>query len=232
MISASAIEYPCIAQTYVNPTTWPQQCDTGRLPSFDEARFETAALDTVKQHADARVILFDVRGNGGGSTSQRLLAGLIETSYQDMVDSTPLHIGTIEAWSQSGDPILPDAMVRTGGELIRPDHPWFHGKVLVLADQHCASACENFVLAPHGSHRGTILGETTYGSTGQPFLVGFPELGISFRVSTRREYFPGLLPFEGVGVQPDIAIPLTAAALRAGTDDVLQRALEIATQSR
>ena len=200
------------------------------IPGFDDPRLEATALDAVRRHLDARAILFDVRGNGGGSTPERLLAALIDTPYRNMLDATPLHIGTIEAWSQHGEAILPDAMLRTGGDLVMPDHPLFHGRVLVLADRDCASACEDFVLALHGSHRGAILGETTYGSTGQPFTVEFPELGMSLRVSTRREYLPGLLPFEGVGVPPDIAIPLTAAALRAGRDEVLRHALEIARQ--
>ena len=198
------------------------------IPGFDDPALERAALDAVRRHAGARAILFDVRGNGGGSTPVHLLRALIDVPYRDMVDATPLHVGTIEAWAAGGDAILSNAMVRSGGELIPPDHPLFHGRVLVLIDRYCASACEDFVLALHEAHRATILGETTYGSTGQPFSVAFPELGMSLRVGTRREYLPGLLPFEGVGVAPDIAVPLTADALRAGRDDALRRTLEIA----
>ncbi|HEX3529182.1 MAG TPA: hypothetical protein VH988_19155 [Thermoanaerobaculia bacterium] len=45
------------------------------------------------------------------------------------------------------------------------------------------------------SKRARILGESSYGSTGQPYMVDFGN-GISFRVSTRRVYFPDGSPFE------------------------------------
>lgn len=202
------------------------------IPGFDRPAEEAAALDAVRHHLDARAILFDVRGNGGGNTPDHLLAALIETPYRDMISVTPLHIGTLDAWAALGTTILPNAMVQNGGELIQPDHPLYHGRVLVLTDGACASSCEDFVLAIHVSHRGPILGEATYGSTGQPFTVSFPEVGMSLRVSTRREYLPGFVPFEGVGVQPDIAIPLTPTMLRSSRDEVLDRALDIARRGR
>lgn len=202
-----------------------------KIPRFDKPEYESAALEAVKTHRSARTIIFDVRGNGGGDTPQHLMNALIERPYQNMIDSTPLHIGTLDAWAQAGaEAVLPNAMVRTGGDLIQPDHPTFHGKILVLADRYCASACEDFVLGLHESKRATVIGEATYGSTGQPFNVDLPEVGMSFRVSTRREYLPGLRPFEGVGVLPDVSVPLTSAALRSGDDPVLQRAMEIARQ--
>lgn len=201
-----------------------------QIPGFDKPQYEEAALEAVRHHRDARVILFDVRGNGGGSTPQRLLNALIERPYYDMIDSTPLHIGTLDAWAEGGEVVLPKAMVRAGGEIIQPDHPIFHGQVLVLADRGCASACEDLVLGLHESGRARIVGETTYGSTGQPYLVGFPEVRMSLRVGARREYRHGLKPFEGVGVIPDSPVALTQDALRSGDDPVLQRALAIARQ--
>jgi len=201
------------------------------IPSFGKPEYEDAAVDAVKAHTGAPALLFDLRGNGGGSTPINLIYTVLEKPMRDMLSATPLHIGTVEAWSQSGDSMLPNAMVRDGGELIQPNHPAFHGRVFVLTDRHCVSACEDFVAAMRISHRATILGETTEGSTGQPYSVGFPELKMAFRVSTRREYFPDGSPFEGIGVRPDVDIPLTRAMLVDKEDAVLERALTIIRRS-
>jgi hypothetical protein len=48
------------------------------------------------------------------------------------------------------------------------------------------------------------------------------------RVSAKRDSFPDGSPFEGVGVRPDLEVPTTVAALRAGRDEVLAKALELA----
>jgi carboxyl-terminal processing protease len=72
--------------------------------------------------------------------------------------------------------------------------------------------------------RGLVLGEPSYGPTGQPYLLRFPEFGMSFRVSTKREYFPDGRQFEGVGLQPDKYIPATREELRSGTDTPLELA--------
>ncbi len=101
----------------------------------------------------------------------------------------------------------------------------------MLTDRHRVSACEDFVAAMRISHRATILGETTEGSTGQPYSVEFPELKMAFRVSTRREYYPDGSPFEGIGVRPDVDIPLTRAMLMDKEDAVLERALTIIRRS-
>lgn len=72
--------------------------------------------------------------------------------------------------------------------------------------------------------RGLVLGEPTYGSTGQPYFVRFPEFGMSLRVSTKREYFPDGRQFEGVGIRPDKLIAVTREELASGTDTQLELA--------
>ncbi len=79
------------------------------------------------------------------------------------------------------------------------------------------------------SGRAIVLGEATTGSTGQPYMHDFGD-GMSFRVSTKRVYFPDGSQFEGVGIKPNVEIAPTAADLRAGTDPVLGRAKELARQ--
>ncbi|UEQ85936.1 hypothetical protein [Rhizobium sp. AB2/73] len=47
---------------------------------------------------------------------------------------------------------------------------------------------------------------------------------MSFRISTNREYFSDCRQFEGLGVTPDVSIPLTRNELEEGTDTQLELA--------
>ncbi|MDX1578104.1 MAG: hypothetical protein R3266_06450, partial [Gemmatimonadota bacterium] len=51
---------------------------------------------------------------------------------------------------------------------------------------------------------------------------------MSFRVSTKRAYFPDGSQFEGVGIEPHIEVVPTPDDLKAGRDPVLERARELA----
>ena len=117
-------------------------------------------------------------------------------------------------------------MMRYGPDKAQPLPEAWKGKMALLIDGGCASACEDFVLRFKDGDRGLVLGEPTFGSTGQPYFVEFPEFGMSFRVSTKREYFPDGRQFEGVGIQPDQPIPLAREDLRRGVDSQLELAAQ------
>ena len=112
------------------------------------------------------------------------------------------------------------------GSVAQPDNPVYAGPVVILIDAACASACEDFVLPFKSSGRGTLIGEPTSGSTGQPFLWDFGN-GMSFRVSSRRVYMPDGSQFEGVGILPDEEVRPTIEDLRTGRDPVRERALSM-----
>ncbi len=80
----------------------------------------------------------------------------------------------------------------------------------------------DFALRFKDGKRDLVLDEPNFGSTGQPYFLRLPEFGMSFRVSTKREYFPDGRQFEGVGVTPDVSIPLIRNELREGTDTQLE----------
>ncbi|MDQ1184066.1 C-terminal processing protease CtpA/Prc [Agrobacterium larrymoorei] len=51
--------------------------------------------------------------------------------------------------------------------------------------------------------RAEIVGETTGGSSGQPYLCDLGD-GMRLWVSTKRQMFPNGARFEGLGIEPDI----------------------------
>jgi carboxyl-terminal processing protease len=99
--------------------------------------------------------------------------------------------------------------------------------LILLIDRFTCSACEDFVMPFKDSGRATIIGETTEGSSGQPYFFNFGN-GMSLMVGAARHSFPDGSPFESVGIAPTIPIELRMADLRNGVDPVFEKAKEIA----
>lgn len=190
-----------------------------RIPSFGEPKFEAVAVEAVKAHLNAKAIIVDVRGNGGGNTPDQLLSVLMDRPYQEWAEETPVRLGVFEVHQNVG----PRPVLRWSAEVLTPAQTHYMGQVLLLTDVRCFSACEDFTQPFKSNHRATIVGGHTAGSTGQPY---FKSLGddFAFRVSTKREYFPDGAEFEGIGVAPDVAVEPTPADLKAGRDVVLAKA--------
>ncbi|HEV7893312.1 MAG TPA: S41 family peptidase [Pyrinomonadaceae bacterium] len=194
-----------------------------KIPSFGALRFQEAALRLVREFAAARALIIDVRGNGGGNTPGGLLRALMTKPYRRWTESTPQ---TLAVLKYRGD-YAEDTMMSWSSGTSQPDNPVFKGRLVILADGGCGSACEDFLMPFKDNGRATVVGETTGGSTGQPYIYDFGN-GMLLFVSSVREFFPDGSEFEGVGIRPDVEIPLTAEELKTGTDRALARALELA----
>jgi len=197
-----------------------------RIPSFDDPKYEEAAIAAIRGVEDARAILLDLRDNSGGSSPGNLLSAIMTKPCRGTLVSTPMTIAKSDASNSfhGSIPALPTTMMRSGPDMTPPCPDAWKGKIALLIDGGSASACEDFALRFKDGERGLVLGEPSFGSTGQPYFVNFTEFGMSFRVSSKHEYFPDGRQFEGMGVTPDKSIPLTREELRSGADTQLELA--------
>jgi carboxyl-terminal processing protease len=168
----------------------------------------------------------------------------MDRPYREWSEGTPLTIGLFLAYQDLAKrPDLPpgfrnymdvissdfhQSQLLWASLVKQPQGPTFTGKLFILVDGACASACEDFVVPFKDNHRATIIGESTMGSSGQPYYYDFGN-GMSFRISTKREYFPDGAAFEGIGVKPDVEAPLTLQDLEGGRDGALLKAEELAS---
>ena len=222
------------------------------IPSFDGSPFEEGALELVNQYKDAETLIVDLRGNGGGSTPNRLTDALMDRPYRWASTATPIGVALWKVRANyfdqiSKDPKTPQdpdfGYLQTMKELSQntmflqpslpqqPEKPVFKGKIVILINRYVGSAAEDFCIPFKDNHRATIVGEPSFGSTGQPYYYSFPN-GMSFRVSSKRDSFPDGSPFEGVGIVPDIAIVRTIDSVRSGEDVVLKKAIKIAEEEK
>lgn len=199
----------------ITPHRWlvPDSIAYVRVPRFSPGVYADSAMAVIAgAFANAPSLIVDVRGNGGGSTPRGLIAQLSANrgGRPLMIEQSTIALDRLQFLNR----------LRPTGAPSR-----YHGRVILLVDHRCASACEDFVAPFADSEYALVIGDTTWGSTGQPSVLDLGD-GMEFQVSGRRYRRPNGEPFEGVGLPPHIVVPLTASALRAGRDEPLERALQ------
>ena len=105
----------------------------------------------------------------------------------------------------------------------------FHGRVVILVNQHSASAAEMLAGFAQENHLATIVGTKTPGRllSGGAFKVGY---GFVLGLPTAGYYtWQGTL-LEGKGVEPEHSAELSYEALREGRDTQMEKAIKIVNQ--
>lgn len=223
-----------------------------RIPSFGDPDNERWAVNLVARFRRATALLIDVRGNTGGTTPGRLLDALMDRPWRGWAESSPQHFGLVRAYAHlfeilenhqgrglhvTRERLAPLEIYRDWDRAHvlfpatwnRPHPKPFKGRIILLVDEACGSACEDFLLPFKDTGRGVLVGTTTDGSTGQPYILELPD-GIRAFVGAKRCYFPDGRPFEGIGITPDREVSRTPDDLRSGRDPVLQIATDLARQ--
>ena len=177
-----------------------------KIPSFGDPAYESSALELVGRYSSAAALIIDVRGNGGGATPGRLIASIMSRGYR--------------TWQQ-----LAPARIPSRSE--NPSADAFTGRVFILIDRFCGSACEDFVMPFKDNHRAVLIGEVTQGSSGNPYRTDLG-LGIRVAIGAVRYAFPDGRPFESIGIAPDVVVLRRLADLASGRDAVLERAEALA----
>lgn len=154
-------------------------------------------------------LVIDVRNNGGGWTTDVLLASL----------TAPVHASTIPrgvAWEDAPKEAYPRDR--------RLIYAWSK-PIVVLANEHSFSNAEIFTHAIQNTDRGTVVGEETYGgviSTGSFRLID----GSRVRRPFRGWRLPDGTDMEARGAVPDIRVQRTPADEAEGKDRQLEVAVE------
>ena len=177
-----------------------------RVPSFGNPIFERTAVEFVQRFASASTLIVDVRGNGGGTTPGQLIEALMNRPWRSWQQIAPERPSREQAAAESA----------------------YRGRLFILVDRFCGSACEDFVMPFRENHRAVVIGERTQGSSGNPYRADLGD-GMRVAIGAVRYRFPDGRRFEGIGIDPDVLVDLRIADLQSGRDTVLERARELAT---
>ncbi|BDE06704.1 hypothetical protein WPS_19800 [Vulcanimicrobium alpinum] len=182
------------------------------IPSFADPADERDALNAVKHFIAADAIVVDVRGNDGGATPVDLLELITDR--------------VLPWWRESTNAPKPARRPIVDGH-IPPADGHYRGRVVIVADERCASSCEDFVMPLVASQRARFVGARTYGSAGDPYVARL-DGGITLAFGSIRAALPGGAAVEGVGIPPTDPVALHLADVRAHADAQLERAVAIA----
>ena len=212
------------------------------FPGVNGQRFARELEAALAALASCTRLIVDLRGNLGGFvgslrlmshlTSERLPVGYSLTRKGKDRGWKPDQLACIDRLPESKFDMLKmafrflvwhrDRSIRlmTEGLGSKP----FHGKVAVLINEHTLSAGEMVAAFIAENHLATLVGTRTGGQVlgGGNFAVGH---GFVLRLPAAAWYTWRGAVVEGVGVQPDVEVPLSPADLREGRDTQLQAAI-------
>lgn len=203
---------------------------------------ETKAVQALESRKDnwPKGVIIDLRANPGGSSPIRLLEHLISepAKWDDM--STRWSMSYMDAQVGNGGEkaaaewlrergfskqftpgwynVIPD------GSIIAPAEIHYDGPLVVLTGPSTGSAAEHLVILLQQAGRGTVMGDYTGGSSGQPIFFDLPGGGKGRVITTRSRYVDGR-EFTDAGCKPDIQVLPTIKGITEGRDEVLDAAL-------
>jgi len=105
-----------------------------------------------------------------------------------------------------------------------PSRPIFNGKVIVLVDEITQSQAEYTAMALQAGPNTVVVGSTTAAANGDIAYIPIPG-GMQTAISGAGVFYPDKSPTQRIGIVPDIFVMPTAAGIRQGRDEVLERAL-------
>ena len=154
---------------------------------------ETAAKWIDGLSPDDTLIL-DIRFNGGGNEQlARKIAGRF-------VERSVVYAGHLNRDTSS-----PSGFSRIKKRTLKPIRPGFRGRMVVLMGPANMSSCEAFLLMMKQVPQCTLMGEKSYGSSGNPKPVRLANKVTVFLPSWVA-LAPDGEPFEGKGISPDVHV--------------------------
>ncbi|WP_164008922.1 S41 family peptidase [Pyxidicoccus trucidator] len=116
--------------------------------------------------------------------------------------------------------------VRRPEPLPTTDKPPYPGRVVVLVDERTMSQGEYTAMMIQAASGARLVGSPTAGAVGDTTNVCLPG-AICVLFTGQRLELPDGRAVQGLGLRPDVAVRPTVRGLRAGRDEVLERALEL-----
>jgi C-terminal processing protease CtpA/Prc len=198
-----------------------QELLAGEVAYVDLDRLERSAVaDMFAAIQDKRAVIFDIRGYPRG------------TGY----DIAPrLNVKGAKTGALTHQNLVIADMRGHGASVVYPtpidatSEPLYRGKVIVLIDEYAQSQAEHLALMFDAAAPVVFVGTESAGANGQLRHVTLPGNVIVSHSGFEVTHADGR-QLQRVGVTPHVRVAPTVAGIRAGRDEVLERALEVARQ--
>lgn len=180
------------------------------LTRAGEAEFQPM----LSKLAAGKAIIFDVRGYPKNAYVFPYLVG------------TPKEVPGARGIAKIVGPFGKYAGWRDDSGTLTPASPKLPNKIIFLADARAISSGEGLLATASDLRLGKIVGSPTAGANGNRLFFLLPG-GFELTMTGSRLTRSGGRPYHLVGIQPDVPAAPTIAGLRAGRDEVLDRAIAL-----
>jgi C-terminal processing protease CtpA/Prc len=215
--AAKHVSMPCVAW-FRPPRSGPVVRTLGDVGYVDLERLEPSQVDAMfEKLAGTRGIVFDMRGYPHGIAW--FLAAHLKT------DPAPAVAALTSTMLVAPPTYQDEAHIDSRQTLtVVPSMKKYTGKTVMLIDDRAMSAAEHTGLMLEAANGTKFVGSPSAGANGYTTWVCLPgNLCVTFSGAGVRHGDGRQL--QRVGLQPDIPVRPTIAGVRAGTDEVLERAV-------
>ncbi|MBN1231050.1 MAG: hypothetical protein JXA19_04220 [Anaerolineales bacterium] len=167
-------------------------------------------------------LIIDLRINGGGNSN--LANDFANYFFDDEFDvyQRSYYNSLTEEWEYSDYPTR-----------IEPGPSYYRGEVVLLVSPYCVSACEGFAGLLTQDGRAQAVGNYptagAFGEVGQGQYLMPGEISMQFPTG-RAETMDGELYLEGVGIIPDLIVPVTLESALGERDTLMEAAIDLLTE--
>ena len=175
-------------------------------------------IQTVNEQGVPGLII-DMRNNGGGNgwLALQMAAYFFDQSYD---------VGNTGYYDEDTEDFFFDP--NTAREFILPpENLRYNGKVALLVSPNCASACEFFSYYMTVNNRADVVGQYSTAGLGGSVQQFFMPEGINIQLTTGRAVNgEGDIHLEGIGIVPNVRVPVDEDTLFSDDDPILQAAID------
>jgi hypothetical protein len=187
------------------------------IASWENANDVTAVEQMLPKLRECKAVVVDVRPNAGGD---ELLAQRVAAWF---VDGTKVYAKDrfrVRAGKDGFGPVLDRTITGHPEADKRIEVP-----IAVLTSRYVMSSNESFVMMMKQAKDCTVVGQTTYGSSGCPKPHELPN-GVTIVVPSWQDLRLDGTCFEGEGLKPDVSVPGEAKDFES-KDPILETALAL-----
>lgn len=192
-----------------------------QINSFDDEEVVRKFDSLFSTIAKINSLIIDIRNNGGGNGNNgfQIIGSLTNQPFYQGKTVIRQYKGVGRAWGE------PESIEVEKWDWKPYKNQLYSKPVVVLTSAATYSAAEDFTAAFQTLKLGIVIGEPTGGSTGQPVMFTLPGGGMG-GVCAKRDLFSDGREFIGIGIMPDILVRPSFKGIVAGSDEVLDAAVE------
>jgi C-terminal processing protease CtpA/Prc len=196
----------------------------GNIGYADLDRLPMPLVDEMfEKFKNCTAIIFDNRGYPRG-TGGEIAARLTDKTDVQGEMYKRRELRSVER--SINTPVLESEVLETFFELLpRSDKSRYHGRTVMLIDERAVSQAEEVGLFFEMANGTKFIGSATAGANGDVTTLSVPG-GIYVRFTGQAVLHADGRQLQRVGLQPDVEVHPTLAGIRAGTDEVLEKAID------